>query len=211
MTHQFNTEIAEDLGINAAVLYQNMIFWCLKNKANNTNHYNDNYWTYNSVRAWKELFPYLGESAIKTALKKLEDEEYIKVGNYNKSSYDRTKWYSIIHLVKIANELGDNSQTIPDNKPDNKLIYIIIEHLNKELSKNYKATTKNKSLINSRLSEGFTLEDFKYVIKLKSDEWGEDEKMSKYLRPETLFGNKFESYLNQIDSNSSDWSRYARA
>ena len=47
------------------------------------------------------------------------------------------------------------------------------------------------------MNEGFTVDDFKKVIDNKSAEWGKDSKMSKYLRPETLFGTKFESYLNQ--------------
>ena len=120
MTHKFDIDMAQKVGINAAIIYDNLVFWCLKNKANNTNFHDDKYWTYNSVRAWKELFPYLGDSAIKTALKKLEDGGFIESGNYNKSAYDRTKWYSIIHLSKIANGLVENSQPIPYNKPNNK-------------------------------------------------------------------------------------------
>ncbi|WP_307852138.1 conserved phage C-terminal domain-containing protein [Neobacillus rhizophilus] len=49
----------------------------------------------------------------------------------------------------------------------------------------------------ARAREGFTLEDFKAVIYLKSAEWLEDPVMCKYLRPETLFGSKFEAYRNQ--------------
>ncbi len=120
MTHKFDIEIAKEVGINAAIIYDNLCFWCLKNKANNRNKNDGNYWTYNSIRAWKELFPYIGESAIKTALKKLEDGEYILSGNYNKSSYDRTKWYSIIHLVEIANGIDENSQPIPSINTDSK-------------------------------------------------------------------------------------------
>ena len=120
MTHSFDVEIAKEVGVNAAVIYENILFWCLKNKANNNNFYDGNYWTYNSVRAWRELFPYMGESAIKGALKKLETHGLITSGNYNKSTYDRTKWYSIIHLAISANGLDDNSQPIPYNKPVNK-------------------------------------------------------------------------------------------
>ena len=73
----------------------------------------------------------------------------------------------------------------------------IIEHLNKRIGSNYKHTTKKtKDLIKARFNEKFTLEDFKIVIDKKCVEWmGTD--MQKYLRPETLFSPKFESYLNQ--------------
>ena len=58
------------------------------------------------------------------------------------------------------------------------------------------STKKTKDLIKARFNEGFTLEDFKIVIDKKCVEWMNTD-MQKYLRPETLFGTKFESYLNQ--------------
>ena len=73
----------------------------------------------------------------------------------------------------------------------------IIDYLNFKTNSNYKHTTqKTKDLIKARINNGFTLEDFKKVIDNKSKEWlGTD--FEKFLRPETLFGNKFEGYLNQ--------------
>lgn len=76
----------------------------------------------------------------------------------------------------------------------------IIDYLNSKTGASYKYTTKKtKDLIKARFNEGFTLENFKTVIDKKSAEWINDENMSKYLRPETLFGTKFEGYLNQND------------
>lgn len=73
----------------------------------------------------------------------------------------------------------------------------VIDYLNKKTGKHYKSTTKkNQTVIRARTDEGFTLDDFKQVINNKVVEWkGTD--MEKYLRPETLFGTKFEGYLNQ--------------
>lgn len=51
--------------------------------------------------------------------------------------------------------------------------------------------------IHARWEDGFRLEDFKMVISKKSKGWKDDPEMSKYLRPSTLFGTKFESYLNE--------------
>ena len=74
----------------------------------------------------------------------------------------------------------------------------IIDHLNSLAGTNYKASTKKtKDLIKARFNEGFVLEDFKKVIENKTREWKYNSEMNKYLRPETLFGTKFESYLNQ--------------
>lgn len=84
------------------------------------------------------------------------------------------------------------------NNDNNSPYGEIIEHLNKMTGKNFKASSeKTKKLIHARLKEGFTLKDFKTVIDIKCAEWLHDEKMETYLRPETLFGTKFEGYLNQ--------------
>ena len=76
----------------------------------------------------------------------------------------------------------------------------IIEYLNFKINANYKYTTnKTKQLIKARINEGFTLDDFKKVIDIKTNEWLKSEKMKKYLRPNTLFGTNFENYLNQLE------------
>jgi len=74
----------------------------------------------------------------------------------------------------------------------------IISYLNSKIGSQYRATSeKTKKHIRARLNEGFSVDDFKTVIDKKSTEWSNDPKMAQYLRPETLFGTKFESYLNQ--------------
>lgn len=73
----------------------------------------------------------------------------------------------------------------------------VIDYLNQRTGKNYKSTTKkNQTVIRARSDEGFSLDDFKRVIDNKVAEW-KGTNMEKYLRPETLFGTKFEGYLNQ--------------
>lgn len=73
----------------------------------------------------------------------------------------------------------------------------VIDYLNQQTGKNYKSTTKkNQTVIRARTDEGFSLDDFKRVIDNKVVEW-KGTNMEKYLRPETLFGTKFEGYLNQ--------------
>ncbi|CAO77371.1 DnaD-like helicase loader [Streptococcus phage M102] len=76
-------------------------------------------------------------------------------------------------------------------------VVVIIKHLNLKAGTKYRPSgAKTRSLIKARLNEGYAVDDFKKVIDMKCDEWL-GTSMSKYLRPETLFGNKFESYLNQ--------------
>jgi uncharacterized phage protein (TIGR02220 family) len=81
---------------------------------------------------------------------------------------------------------------------DKELYVSIVSYLNERAGTKYKhSSSKTKTVIHARLAEGFTLDDFKTVIDKKCAEWIGNERMEKYLRPETLFGTKFESYLNQ--------------
>lgn len=79
-----------------------------------------------------------------------------------------------------------------------KVIYVeIIDYLNQKAGTRYRATTSStRKHIKARIDEGFTVEDFKSVIDKKCSEWLGNSKMEQYLRPETLFGTKFEGYLN---------------
>lgn len=84
----------------------------------------------------------------------------------------------------------------------NNNIVVIVDYLNKKADTNYKPNNKKtKQLIKARLNEGFNVDNFEKVIENKVYEWkGTD--YEKYLRPETLFGTKFESYLNQRKVNN---------
>ncbi len=95
------------------------------------------------------------------------------------------------------NNLTNNDGNILSGNPTAYPYRDVINYLNKQTDKQYKPTTKkNQTVIRARTDEGFTLDDFKRVIDNKVAEWkGTD--MEKYLRPETLFGTKFEGYLNQ--------------
>lgn len=84
----------------------------------------------------------------------------------------------------------------------------IIKYLNEATSKSFKVTQKWKDLIKARWNEGQRLDDFKKVIDVKTKQWLNNQEMNKYLRPATLFGNKFDDYLNeyrpQVNSSISD-------
>lgn len=87
-------------------------------------------------------------------------------------------------------------QEIQKGSPKNYEQRIPIAYLNQKLGKNYKYVDKNTKLVNARLKEGYTIDDFKAVIDKKVAEWQNGD-MAKYLRPETLFCTKFDGYLNQ--------------
>ncbi|HAT4166124.1 TPA: hypothetical protein I9Z80_002423 [Clostridium perfringens] len=97
--------------------------------------------------------------------------------------------------IRVTTECRNKDSSIRDT---NNIIYSrVIEYLNSKTGKSYKSTTrKTQSLIKARIDEGFNEEEFFKVIDNKVSEWKGTE-YEKYLRPETLFGNKFEGYLNQ--------------
>ena len=109
----------------------------------------------------------------------------------------------------IKENFKENNTNI--NNTFNNYIVEIVNYLNDVAGKNFKHTTrKTQTLIKARLREGFTVDDFKRVIDNKTKEWKHDPKMSKYLRPETLFGTKFESYLNETPVEQNTTRKAAR-
>lgn len=88
-------------------------------------------------------------------------------------------------------------EEITKGKPEKYLVRIPLAYLNHSVGKNYKYLEKNLKHIIARFNEGYTIEDFKQVIDVKTEEWKDNPEFFKYLRPETLFGSKFDSYLNQ--------------
>lgn len=132
----FDSEIARVYGVNEAIMIANFQFWILKNKANETNCFDGHYWTYNSNKAFQELFPFWSAKTIRTTLDHLKDQNIIITGNYNKQTYDRTLWYAFadedkwlgsngqMDLPKTANGFVQNGKPIPDILPDNNNISV---------------------------------------------------------------------------------------
>lgn len=110
-------------------------------------------------------------------------------------------WHDICN-TPIGNGTGMDTQVNIGKDSINKYnIYSrAIEYLNSKAGTKYQVkSVANRRHIDARINEGYTFEDFKKVIDIKVAEWlGTD--MQKYLRPETLFGSKFESYLNQKEA-----------
>lgn len=136
MEHHFDIQEASQYGIEAAIILSNLRFWIAKNKANGTHQYDGKTWTYNSVRAFKELFFYMGDKQIRNALSTLENCGVIVSGNYNTKGYDRTKWYALTEESSIttpfaqkangldqkANGFSEKGEPIPDGNTDGNTI-----------------------------------------------------------------------------------------
>ena len=104
--------------------------------------------------------------------------------------------------VSVTDTVTDTVSVTDNNNKDNETE--LVDFLNETCGTSYRANAKKtRSLIRARMSEGFTVDDFRTVIYKKAKQWKDDTKMCKYLRPETLFGPKFEGYLNEKEAMSS--------
>lgn len=144
-------------------------------------------------------------------LKSLIDKGYITkneryINGVKICEYRSTKFNGVLNKVEqgvLNNVEWGIKQSLPNNKSDKKLldnkhIRDIVAYLNERAGVNFKATAdKTVSLISARINEGYSVEDFKKVIDNKVAEWKDDHEMARFIRPMTLFGTKFESYLNQ--------------
>lgn len=117
MYHSVDTEIAEIVGVNAAIIFNNISFWVLKNEANEENFYDGYYWTHNSRAAYRILFPYMTEKQIRGAIQRLVVEGMIKTGCYNTQPFDRTLWYTLTEKGRAMCCVKSTSPERPTEQP----------------------------------------------------------------------------------------------
>ncbi len=151
-----------------------------------------------------------GELTVRTTSK----YSVITIQNYDKYQVDNSQGNSqstgnqqaINNKRKnIISKKENNNSSITYKDTYTRETREVVAYLNEKLGTHYKPTTqKTVQLIKARLSEDFTVEDFQKVIDTKYADWKDDERLSKYLRPDTLFSNKFEGYLNQISPNDEE-------
>lgn len=122
-----------------------------------------------------------------------KNQKEIKTKSNESQKENENKTHQDVNVIVNVNDNVD----VNVKKISLEEIKGIVEYLNIKSNSHYKySTDKTQTLIKARIKDGFTLDDFKIVIDKKCEEWlGTD--FEKFLRPETLFSNKFEGYLNQ--------------
>lgn len=228
--------LAKSIGLNEAIVLQQIHYWL--RKSNNVK--DGNKWIYNSMTNWQKQFSFWSLPTVKRVFRSLENQGLLITANYNKAGFDKTKWYRIdyekLQYMSQRSDQNDttmvsswtdgsdqndttNTKRLPETttkdilsgKPDHAPYQEILDYLNSKAGTNYRASSKaTQRLINARTNENFTVEDFKKVIDIKVAAWKDDPKMSQYLRPKTLFGTNFESYLNEPMPNSQPTNPYDR-
>lgn len=156
----------------------------------------------------------VGISTVSAWINNLKKKKYISVEMERKGKTVTQRRIGILKKTKGSSTfLEEGSSTfsekgIPKNQKENNtrenntsmnnISNDILSYLNDQTGHSYKLTEAVKKLINGRLKEGFTLDDFKKVIDTKVQKWSKDPKMKTYLRPSTLFSpTHFQEYLNE--------------
>jgi len=159
--HKFNIEDAKEYGVECATILHNLRHWLDKNVANGKNVHDGRVWTYNSAKAFADLFPYLTEKQIYRRLKKLESEGILITGNYNKHNYDQTKWYTLnedYYLIDESENTNSRNQEhqFPKSGNGNSESGKPIPDINPDINTNRKTNTNSlsKSLSNSTDKKG---------------------------------------------------------
>lgn len=105
--------LAKEVGLNDAIVIQQVHYWLKQSK----NVHDGKTWIYNSYKEWKEQFPFWPLVTIQRIFKRLEDNGYLIVGNYNKHPFDRTKWYRIdytkLTTSSYQNDTLQDIETVP--------------------------------------------------------------------------------------------------
>lgn len=87
--------IAKAIGLNEAIILQQVHYWIEVNKKAKRNCHEGRYWTYNTIKEWTEEFPFWSKDTVKRTFKKLRQTGLMIVGNFNTMQMDRTLWYTI--------------------------------------------------------------------------------------------------------------------
>ena len=124
--YYFDLEIAQNLGVEEAIMFHNLQYWCNINKKKNRNFQEERYWVFRSQQSLSEDFPFWSKRQIQRLLTNLIKNHYIIKGNYNKHKYDKTGWYACIYINCETNDTVSchpcNHSVLPiqDNKKDNR-------------------------------------------------------------------------------------------
>lgn len=173
MIHSFFSEIAKEFGIFEAVIINDFWFWIETNRANEVHFHEGRYWTFHSIKALQDIYPFATKKKIEYAINSLVEKGVLIKSNFNTQRYDRTTWYAFtdfgesilqkqeIHFPKLGNPFPKNGKSIDitnnicksidsnvlDNTIDNNIDNIYINNINNKNNNNNKDIYKREKEI----------------------------------------------------------------
>ncbi|MGO1370183.1 hypothetical protein, partial [Senegalia sp. (in: firmicutes)] len=171
-------DLAKIIGLNEAIVIQQIHYWIEINKAKNINFNEDKHWTYNTMAAWREEFPFWSIETVKRTFKKLREKNLLLTGNFNKLKIDRTIWYTINYdeleeIMEVSKEANPQAQNEP--MEDAKMVQALPEiSTENNFILNNKSISQSNTIVTSKddrkTDDGFNLNEFndKYKKILKN-------------------------------------------
>lgn len=192
-SHSFSPRIAEQVGVEKAILLKDIYYWCAHNKENDANFHEGKYWTFNSAEALAEHYPYMSRRSISRWLSELQRDGWIWIGNFNKKGFDRTKWYAInadkydavlaAPLAKMTNAsvengqcIGQDGHTIPSHNTTQTQINSLSESENSKNENDWKAVAQQMAVH----AKGEGKEDWEYMCRMFNYTGKPEEVMSEW-------------------------------
>ncbi len=113
----FRADIAQKYGVNEAVFLNNIVYWTMKNAAEERHFYEARYWTYGSRKGYAKLYPFWSEDQIKRIISSLKDRGALLVGDFNEDRMIRVKWYSPSDEILALYDIQISKDGAVQNRP----------------------------------------------------------------------------------------------
>lgn len=159
-----NKTLAKEIGLNEALVLQQINYWIEINKKTGKNFYDGKYWVYNSMKNWQENdFDYMSIDTVKRTFAKLEKQGYLLIGRFNKDPRDQTKWYSINE--KMLEELYDELE----RKKKNEELKILEQNAHIAMPN---ALVQNAPMENGKMHQCKSAESDNALVQNAPMQWG---------------------------------------
>ncbi len=148
-SHGFDIGIARELGINAAIIYNHIVYWIMQNAMRKDEMIDGKYWMYETQQQMADFLGYMSVEEVKKSVVKLLDKGILIKGNYNKNPFDRTAWYTVYDqniikktLTKAPYGAMDRTESAPSESAVRRDVLY-----NKKQEDKHKNNNKRKAVV----------------------------------------------------------------
>lgn len=101
--YSFNIDYAKKYGVDEAIILEHIIWWSVKNKANNFHFHMGRYWTYNGMEAWHRQYPFWSAKQIRRILSSLVKQGVVLCDKLNYGTHNQMLWYAVVdqNMLKL--------------------------------------------------------------------------------------------------------------
>lgn len=196
-------KLATEIGLNEAIILQQIHYWLNKSDY----YYDGKKWIYNSYKEWQKQFPFWSNATIRRTISSLEKQNLLFTGNFNKTGFDKTKWYSINYeaLEGLSKRVAQNEQR-SCSKPTNRVAQNE-QTYTRDLTETTSETTYSSGAPNNPKKEK---PPYKQVIDYLNEKVGKNygynaKETRKHISGRFNEGNTLDDFKHVIDVKVADW------